>query len=213
MTYSAFLFDFDLTLADSSDGILKCYREVLSRHGCSATDAAVLETIGRTVSESFTLLTGISDPVVLDVWRGEYRACADCWMNAGTVLYPETADVLSGLRREGARIAVVSTKIRERIEAFADQHLPPGTVDVIVGGKDVKAPKPNPEGLLLAMAKLGVSRNQCLYVGDTAIDAEAAQRAGVDFAAILRGHVPAAAFEAYPKKRLMKSLAEISMIE
>ena len=33
MNYSAYLFDFDYTLADSSKGIVKCYRIVLEQHG------------------------------------------------------------------------------------------------------------------------------------------------------------------------------------
>ena len=31
--YKAYLFDFDYTLADSSRGIVKCFRNVLERHG------------------------------------------------------------------------------------------------------------------------------------------------------------------------------------
>lgn len=32
-SYQAYLFDFDYTLADSSKGIVMCYRNVLERHG------------------------------------------------------------------------------------------------------------------------------------------------------------------------------------
>lgn len=209
MTCCAYLFDFDLTLADSSEGILTCYREVLSRHGFHATDEAVLRTVGRTVAESLSLLTGVTDQPTIDGWRAEYRACADRWMNAGTRLYPETAAVLAELRARGARIAVISTKIRERIEDFVAKHLSAGTVDVIVGGKDVAQPKPDPEGLILAMEKLGVAPRDCLYTGDTVIDAEAARRASVPFAAILRGLTPEAAFAPYPVKRCMTTLSEI----
>lgn len=213
MTCSAFLFDFDLTLADSSEGILKCYREVFSRHGFSVSDEAILGTIGHTVAESFTLLTGVKEEATLDCWREEYRACADRWMNAGTVLYPETAAVLAALRARGARLAVISTKIRERIEDFAAARLPAGTFDVIVGGKDVRAAKPDPEGLLLVMKKLGVTADECFYTGDTVIDAEAARRAGVRFGAILRGLTPAAAFAPYPEARCMTTLNDLLTID
>ena len=33
MNYTTYLFDFDYTLADSSRGIVTCFRNVLTRHG------------------------------------------------------------------------------------------------------------------------------------------------------------------------------------
>ena len=44
MTYGAYFFDFDLTLADSREGITKCFRGVLSRHGFTdvTDDASVI---------------------------------------------------------------------------------------------------------------------------------------------------------------------------
>lgn len=33
MKYTVYLFDFDYTLADSSRGIVTCFRSVLERHG------------------------------------------------------------------------------------------------------------------------------------------------------------------------------------
>ena len=41
MSYQAYLFDFDYTLADSSRGIVMCFRNVLERHGyADVTDDA-----------------------------------------------------------------------------------------------------------------------------------------------------------------------------
>lgn len=37
MNYTTYLFDFDYTLADSSRGIVTCFRNVLHRHGLHAT--------------------------------------------------------------------------------------------------------------------------------------------------------------------------------
>ena len=50
MNYSAYLFDFDYTLADSSKGIVKCYHIVLERHGFNNnTDEEIKRTIGKTL--------------------------------------------------------------------------------------------------------------------------------------------------------------------
>lgn len=62
MNYKTYLFDFDYTLADSSRGIVKCFRIVLTRHQyLTVTDEAIKRTIGKTLEESFSILTGITN--------------------------------------------------------------------------------------------------------------------------------------------------------
>ena len=57
MNYKTYLFDFDYTLADSSRGIVKCFRIVLTRHQyLTVTDEAIKRTIGKT-PVSYTHLT------------------------------------------------------------------------------------------------------------------------------------------------------------
>ena len=54
MKYTTYLFDFDYTLADSSRGIVICFRNVLQRHGYKdITDTAIKRTIGKTLEDSF----------------------------------------------------------------------------------------------------------------------------------------------------------------
>lgn len=60
-------------------------------------------------------------------------------------------------------------------------------IDEIVGGEDVNVFKPDPTGLNLMINRLGVSKEDVLYVGDSYIDAETAKNAGVDFAGVLTG--------------------------
>lgn len=52
--YTTYLFDFDYTLADSSKGIVLCFRHVLNLHGYTGiTDEEIKRTIGKTLEESF----------------------------------------------------------------------------------------------------------------------------------------------------------------
>lgn len=67
-----------------------------------------------------------------------------------------------------------------------------------MGGRDVKRNKPDPEGLHLAMTKLGLKPEQVLFCGDTVIDAQAAKSAGVDFCAVLNGTTPGRPLTAIP---------------
>ncbi len=205
--YTTYLFDFDYTLADSSRGIVTCFRHVLSRHGFTAvTDDAIKRTIGKTLEDSFALLTGIDDPAQLAGFKSEYVKEADVHMTANTVLYLETKSVLTALRNRGAQIGIISTKFRYRIKELMDKHFPADFLHLVVGGEDVKAAKPSPEGLLLALDKLHAARAGTLYIGDSTVDAETALAAGVDFAGVTHGVTTADELARYPHVKLMPTL-------
>lgn len=210
MNYTTYLFDFDYTLADSSRGIVTCFRMVLTRHGYTeVTDEEIKRTIGKTLEDSFSILTGVTDPEQLAGFREEYRKEADIHMTVNTVLFLETKSVLVALKDSGARIGIISTKYRYRIKELLDQHFPINFMDIIVGGEDVQKAKPSPEGLILALKKLHATKSETLYIGDSTIDAETAQAAGVAFAGITHGVTTTKELSKYPHWKIMSSLEEL----
>jgi phosphoglycolate phosphatase len=210
MNYSVYLFDFDYTIADSERGIVACYRHVLDKHGHeSITDHAICRTIGRTVVDSFESLCGITDADTLKQYYKEFVCKADEIMVDSTVLYPEAIAALKALKACGCKTGIVSTKLRRRIVGSLERYNISDLVDVIIGGDEVAAPKPDPKGVLTAVAHLGAATGDVLYVGDSVIDAETAKNAGVDFAAVLTGATEAAEFEGYPYVRIMKNLGNL----
>ena len=82
-------------------------------------------------------------------------------------------------------------------------------IDMIVGAEDVKIEKPNPEGLLWAIEHLGVEKRKVLYVGDSLVDAQTAERAGVDFAGVLTGTTKKEAFTEYPSVCVAENMYEV----
>lgn len=210
MSYTTFLFDFDYTLADSSRGIVTCFRNVLTRHNyMEVTDEEIKRTIGKTLEDSFSILTGVTDAQQLAGFKDEYRKEADTHMTVNTVLFLETKSVLMALKDAGARIGIISTKYRFRIKELLDQHSLSSFLDIIVGGEDVKAPKPSPEGLLFAIKQLHTTKAETLYIGDSTVDAETAQAAGVDFAGVTHGVTTAEELSEYPHKKIMSTLEEL----
>ena len=210
MHYTTYLFDFDYTLADSSRGIVMCFRHVLERNGYTdVTDEAIRRTIGKTLEESFSILTGVTDADRLADFKQQYRKEADVHMTPNTRLFPETLDVLRKLKERGARVGIISTKYRFRIHETMDQHLPADFLDIVVGGEDVSRAKPDPEGLLHAISELGVEKKDVLYIGDSTVDAETARAAGVDFAGITHGVTTADELARYPHRRIMALLTEL----
>lgn len=209
-TYRSYVFDFDYTLVDSSRGIVTCFRHVLDRHGyADVTEMAIKRTIGKTLEQSFSILTGIADGETLAAYKREYVKEADTYMTANTVLFPETVEVLRALKAAGATLGIVSTKYRYRILDLLEQRGQTGLVDFIVGGEDVQAPKPAPEGLLKAMGCSGCRKEETLYIGDSVVDAETAQAAGVDFAGVLHGMTTREELAAYPYVCIMDNLRRL----
>lgn len=209
-SYNVYLFDFDYTLADSSRGIVMCYRNVLERHHHTGiTDETIKRTIGKTLQESFSIMTGITDADTLEMYRKEYVKEADTHMTANTFLFPETIEVLTRLKTNGAKLGIISTKYRYRIMELLGKKLPENFLDIIVGGEDVQHPKPAPERVLFAIGHLGCRKEDVLYVGDSTVDAETAQAAQVDFAGVLHGATTYDELAAYPHVAIMKTLAEL----
>ena len=197
--YKLYLFDFDYTLADSSRGIVMCFQNVLKRNGYrDIDDETIKRTIGLTLEQAFSSMTGETDPSVLARWRKEYVAAADRVMNDATRLFEEVPEMFESLRREGAKIGIISTKYRYRIEDFLLRHFEQLPVDLIIGGEDVSLAKPSPEGINAALNRLGVSAEDTLYCGDSTVDGATAQNAGVDFMGVLHGVTPREELERYP---------------
>jgi len=210
MKYNTILFDFDYTLADATPGIVESALFALHEMGFPAPDVeAVRRTVGMSLPESLSYLTGVTEAAQCKRYAALFVQKADEVMTPSTVLFDGTIDVLTRLRTEGARIGIVTSKFRYRIEQalakFSAEHL----VDIVIGYEDVSAPKPSPEGIDKALAHLGAKKEQALFVGDSLYDANAAANAGIDFAAILNGTTEQAAFEPLPHVLIADSLTAL----
>ena len=208
--YSTYLFDFDYTLADAGAGIILCFHLTFDELGHPrASDEEIRRTIGRTLEEAYTHLTGIRDREKLLHFRKIYRAFADVHMTENTVFLPGAVPVLQELKARGKKLGVVTTKYRYRIQEAVEKFSLHGLFDCIVGGEDVSRAKPDPEGLNLICEKLGAEKGEVLYIGDCDVDAIAAERAGIDFAGVTTGTTTRAEFTKYPHRKIMGNLEEL----
>lgn len=210
MKYDAYLFDFDYTLANAETGIIIAYRSVLEKHGLpGVSDDAIRRTIGQSLPDGFTALCGETDKDKLEEYRTEYVAVSDVYMTANTVFYPGAVALVRRIKSSGKRTGIVSTKYAYRIRAALEKDSIAELFDVIVGGDMVAQFKPDPAGVLQAVDKLNVDKNRVLYVGDTVMDAETAQRAGVDFIGVTTGVTTAEELGRFPHVAIVSDLSEI----
>jgi phosphoglycolate phosphatase len=207
------IFDFDYTIADSSVGSIECINHALAGVGLPAeSPPRIRSTIGLSLNVILEELTGRQSPEVIAEFLRLFMQRANEIMADKTLVYSSVPTVIGALIDKGLHLGLVSTKFRYRIQTILrrDSLLEP--FDVIVGGEDVTRHKPDPEGLLLAIEKLGTSLQSSVYVGDSVTDAETARRAGVSFVAVLTGVTPAEAFADYPVDRIIADLSELPEI-
>ena len=173
------IFDFDYTLADSSEGVIECANYALGRLGLpAASDDAIRHTIGLSLPNTLTALAGDEYAGHGEEFMRIFLDMAEKMMPDATAILdfvPSLADTLLG---HGMTLGIVSSGRRWRISRVLRREGLDGQFKVIVGVEDVETPKPDPSGLLRAVDALNTPKERCLYVGDSVTDAETALRAG-----------------------------------
>lgn len=213
--YGYYLFDYDLTLADTRKGISDSMRQAIMKHPevkgyDSVTNEQAIAVIGMPLEKGMKLLVPSADEEMIEILSDEYMKCAEEYMLDGSTVYPETLETFKKIRGSGAKIAIVSLKhsrfVKDGIEHFGLSDY----VDVVIAADDVTEPKPSPQAILMAMEKFNISdKSRILYVGDSHFDAETAKNAGVDFAGVTTGTTSREILESYPHVIVMDSLAEL----
>jgi len=180
-TPAAYLFDMDGLLLDTE----RCYLEVglplLTALGHSAADmrAFFLNLVGS--SEKVTharLVDLIGDEAEAQRFQAQWRAQLGVRLSTHVPLRPTVADTLADLHAAGARMAVVTSTYGEA----ARHHLHvAGLIDyfeVVIGGDEVTANKPDPAPYLQAAAAMGVAAAHCAAFEDSDRGITSAVRAG-----------------------------------
>lgn len=193
--FRAVLYDFDGTLADSTELIMRSYRHTMTTHlGVCPPDERWLEGFGTPLDvqiERFARST-VEFTAMMETYRSFQSLHHDDLLRP----FPGATAVVERLAARGIALAIVTSKHREAtlrgmglcgiLDHFAE----------IVTPEDVARAKPDPEPVLRAMERLGVGAEETLFVGDSPHDMAAGHGAGTRTAAALWGPFPRAALEA-----------------
>jgi pyrophosphatase PpaX len=108
----------------------------------------------------------------LDIYRRDHAG----WVRA----FDRVHDLLAACRAAGMRVGVMTGKSRvTALISLAELGLDP-YIETLVAGDDVRYPKPNPEGVVRALAELGHRAGEAgAMVGDSAADIYAGRGAGL----------------------------------
>lgn len=181
------LFDLDGTLIDSTEAILESFRHSLAKlnHTHPLEDESIKELIGHPLDVMFTRLGCESSKIdeFVVVYKEHYRTIS----RAKTFLLPFAAEAIE-IASKHARLGIVTTKTahysRELMEHFGLMHY----FEVLIGHEDVENHKPHPAPIHKALEGMDHALEEVWMIGDTRLDLEASQRAGVDAVGVLSGY-------------------------
>lgn len=179
----AVLFDLDGTLIGTKALYLAAYRSAARpyiRRDLSDHEIMAL----RPTSELAFLRNVVSDARLEDCLTDFYAAYGDLHPELFEGIYEGVPQLLDDIRAAAVRTGIVTGKSRRSWE-ITSAVCALGPFDVLVFDDDVRAPKPDPHGLELALETLGLEPADGVYVGDTVTDMRAAAAAGLRAVAAL----------------------------
>jgi HAD superfamily hydrolase (TIGR01509 family) len=178
----AILFDLDGTLVDSNSTTYDAFNHAIERF-----------TGKRVPAEEIARHFPIGEGGVLSRLLGPERAeeayqLALQYMNDhrhDIPLHDGVTELLDRIRAAGIPTSVVTGRSWGTTEIILKQHAILDRFVAVVADDHVSSPKPSPEGLHLALSRMGIEPANALYVGDSGSDIRAARAAGSQAVAAL----------------------------
>ena len=180
MKIEGIVFDLDGTLIDTLDDLMDSVNFALAKYNFSARNLDEIRSfVGNGVKRLVDLSVpeGTSEEIGADclaIFKEHYKGNS----RNKTAPYAGVKEMLAKVKEKGYKTAVVTNKIQdaaiEIIRSFFGDK-----IDVIIGQVDGVAQKPEPDGVWLALEKLGVSKENSVYVGDSEVDCMTAHNAGI----------------------------------
>lgn len=191
MRYDSVIFDLDGTLLNTLDDLAAAVNYALSQKGYpTRTVQQVCRFVGNGVEKLMRRAVPADTPEeeimdALSVFKAYYAR----HNNDVTAPYPGIREMLAQLKEAGVRMAIVSNKNDPNVKALARMYFP-DTISLAVGEGNGVRPKPCPDSVLHVMNQWHSTPDRTLYVGDSDVDIQTAQNAGVDCASVCWGFRP-----------------------
>ena len=188
--YDYVIFDFDGTVVDTGEGILKSLQYSFREMGREVPELDDLKKfIGPPIYYSYTTYYGVSEEEVgeyIKKYRERYKVKGiyEC------ELYDGMTQLLDSLKAEGIKIGIASSKPMHLIYSVADYLKITDKFDAIVGVKIDDSNHSSKTQLVLdAMTEMGATdKSKVMMVGDRLYDIDGAAGAGVDSCGAIWGY-------------------------
>jgi phosphoglycolate phosphatase len=181
------VFDLDGTLIDSLPEIAEAANGFLAEQGHAPLPIAQIGGFvgrGEAVFLERLMRAADMDLARFDALRPRFT---ELYVEASrrTRLFAGVPEMLADFRARGVPLGLCTNKPSGPLRAALEAASLTETFGVVVAGDSLPERKPHPAPLRFALERLGAATG--LYVGDSEVDAETAERAGVPFALFTEG--------------------------
>ena len=187
----ACIFDLDGTLTNTLESMTYSVNLTLKEMGLSEiTKDQCRMFVGngaRVLIEKSLKVSG--DPQALRIEEGMevYGRIFDQNCTYHVTPYEGIPKMLEALKEKGIHLAVLSNKPDRQTVKVVKEIFGEDTFDYVQGQKDGIRRKPEPDGVWYLMKQMRVSKEECLYIGDSEVDAATGKNAGLETVGVLWG--------------------------
>ncbi|MBY0009631.1 pyrophosphatase PpaX [Paenibacillus typhae] len=176
------LFDLDGTIVNTNELIINSFMHALKENNLPPLSREqIIPHMGTTLQQQISTFTGLVDTSVLEK---SYRAYNNAHHDELIASFPRVNETMDELLRRGIKLGIVTTKIRPTTLRALEMFDLLKYMETIVTVNDVEHAKPHPEPVLTALRNLNADPQRTLMVGDSAVDIQSAQAAGVRVAGV-----------------------------
>lgn len=178
---------FDGTIADTSPGILYCMNTTaLSMGYTPVAHDALFGVIGVSLEQGFMNLYGMKDDEI-DYAMNQYSKLYSIKGEEMILLYDGIDDSLKKLKENNIKLAIVTQKNEKFINNMLAVYNYVGCLFDAVCATNVEEEMEKADMLRKVCEELKIDPADAIFVGDSYVDAIAAEEVGMDFAAALYG--------------------------
>jgi phosphoglycolate phosphatase len=204
--YRLILFDFDGTLADSADWMIRTFNAMAPQFGLRSVTGAEVEMLrGRSNREIVSYL-GVpmwKIPRIAAEMTRRVAAQAD-----SISLFEGTSAMLQTLHAAGIRLAIVSSNAEDNIRRILGADNAALISDYDCGaslfGKSSK--------LRNVLRRSGIAPREAICIGDETRDIEAAREAGMDSGAVMWGYAKPDVLRTFQPSRTFESMSSLAAL-
>lgn len=181
------VFDFDGTLADTTEGILKTTEATLQRMRLPAAEASVVQqAIGLPLQGSLRAAGVPEDRIeeAVDVYHELFYDVAPKHIT----IFPGVREGLELLARKGFRMAIATSRGEPSLVSLLTEHGIRQYFEVLGTTGCVERPKPAPDLVLWVLDRFGAIPEEAMVIGDTTFDIEMGSAAGCSTCAVSYGN-------------------------
>lgn len=183
MKFETVIFDLDGTLLNTLTDLTNAVNHVLDQHGFPLRSSAEIRRfLGNGARNLLTrsLPEGTDDETVSALLE-EYQIYYLQHSEEATAPYEGIAELLEGLQKRGVKVAVVSNKGDLQVKPLAAKYFP--QIPIAIGEREGIRRKPHTDTVEEALRLLNAPLKTAALMGDSEVDGQTANNAGIPFLA------------------------------